>query len=420
VSKRRVVVTGLGIASPIGLDEETLWSNMLSGRTGIARLKYLDIEALQLKTPNGAEIDTDDLTAAMAARDLRPLDRTVDMGLLVSATALEQAGLVEEGDAPAEAQPVGTLFGTGAGAAHSICEAWTSYIERGLRAVRPTTVPRCMASAISSLISIRYGLTGPNYVVICACSSATTAMGMAFRMIMDGYADQVLCGGTEAIFDYGSYLGWNKLGVMSKHQDPATACRPFDSDRSGCILGEGAGAFVFEELQTARARGARIRAEICGYGESSDAKHLTRPDAEGQATAMRAALESAGVQPGDLGYINAHGTATKANDSCECQSIRMVLGDAADRVPVGSSKSYFGHLLGASGAAETIATILALENGTIPANLNLDNPDPECNVCLAGSEPQAMKSPLAMKNSFGFGGQNAVLVLKRWEEAHGE
>ena len=277
MSKRRVVVTGLGIATAIGLDEASFWNNMVAGRSGIARLASLDIEALQLKTPSGAEIDTDELTAAMAARGLRPLDRTVDMGMLVSAVALQQAGLLAPGDAPPEPQPVGTLFGTGAGASHSIYAAYTSYHERGLRAVRPTTVPRCMASAISSQISIRYRLTGPNYVVICACSSATTAMGMAFRMISDGYADQVLCGGSEAIFDIGSYLGWNKLGVMSKHQDPATACRPFDVDRGGCILGEGAGALVFEDLETARARGARIRAEIRGYGESSDAMHLTRP-----------------------------------------------------------------------------------------------------------------------------------------------
>ena len=410
------MVTGLGIATAVGLDEETFWSNLLAGRSGIARLKTLDIEALKLKTPNGAEIDTDELTAALERHGVRPLDRTVDMSILVSAVALKQAGLLHPDDAEATPQPVGTLFGTGAGAAHSICNAYTAYAERGLRSVRPTTVPRCMASAISSQISIRYRLTGPNYVVICACSSATTAMGMAFRMIVDGYANQILTGGSEAIFDYGSFLGWNKLGVMSKHQDPATACRPFDVDRSGCILGEGAGALVLEELETARARGARIRAEVCGYGESSDAKHLTRPDAEGQAAAMRAALASAGVRPDALGYINAHGTATKANDPCESQSIRMVLGDAADRTPVGSTKTYFGHLLGASGAAETIATILALENSTIPANLNLNNPDPECTVRLVGSEPEPMPAPIAMKNSFGFGGQNAVLVLRRWDE----
>jgi len=273
-----------------------------------------------------------------------------------------------------------------------------------------------MANAVCSQAAIRYRLTGPNYVMTSACTSSTTALGVGFRMIKDGYINTALCGGADTVFDPLTMTAWDRLGVMSKNPDPATSCRPFDRDRDGCVIGEGAAALVLESLESARERGATIRAEICGYGESSDAKHITAPDAEGQARAIQAALASADIAPDSVGYINAHGTATGANDPSECTAVTMALGDAAPDVPMGSTKSYFGHLLGGSGAIEVLGTVLALENETLPANLNLENPDEACQACLVGSTSQALARPYALKNSFGFGGNNGVLVLRRWED----
>lgn len=410
--KRRVVVTGMGVVSALGLDEATFWQNLLAGRSGIGPLTAFD--TTEYKCKNGSEIASDTITQALQTRTLISSDRTVDMALIASAQALESAGVIA-GQPPYEPQNTTTIFGSGIGASHSLYQAFMGYSQKGLRGIRPTSVPRCMANAITAQISMKFRLTGPNYVIISACTSATNAIGTAFRMIRDGYADRVLCGGSDSVFDPFVYGGWNNLGVMSKNPDPAGACRPFDAARDGCILGEGAAALVLEPRDQALARGADIRAEICGFGGSSDAEHITTPSAEGQARAIRAALGSAGIEPGDVGFINAHGTATRANDECESRSIRLALGNVTDRVPVASNKSFFGHLLGAAGAIETFVTILGLESGKVPPNLNLDNPDPACNLNLVGKTAMEIASPIAMKNSFGFGGDNAVLVLRRWD-----
>jgi len=236
-------------------------------------------------------------------------------------------------------------------------------------------------------------------------------------MIRDGYADKVFCGGADAMLDVGSFAAWDQLGVMSRNPDALQACRPFDSDRDGCVLGEGAGAMILESAESAKSRHSHILAELCGYGESSDALHITSPNPEGQAKAIRAAIQSAGIPAEAIGVINAHGTATRANDECEALSIRMALGDEADRIPVAANKSYFGHLLGASGVVESVVTILGLRAETVPPNLNLENQDPKCDIQLLGSSPTQICAPVAMKNSFGFGGSNAVLVFRRWEDA---
>ena len=402
----------MGAVSPLGLDEATLWGNMVSGRTGIGRVRAVDTK--DLKTTVGAEVNDELLTAAMQARGLVKSDRAVDMALAASGLALEQAGIIK-GAGPYAHTEMPTIFGTAIGATQSSFGACASFAQKGVRGVRPTTVPRGMANAISAQISMKFRLTGANYVVVSACSSSTNAIGIAFRMIRDGYADMALCGGAEAPFEPFVFAAWNNLGVMSKNQDPAKACRPFDAARDGCVLGEGAGALVLETLESAQARNAKIRAEICGYGESSDAGHITTPSAEGQVRCMRAALECAGMNPADIGYINAHGTATKANDECEAESIRLTLGDAASTIPVGSNKSFFGHMLGGAGVMEVIVTVLGLEHRKVPPNLNLDNPDPACNLLLVGGTGMEVSSPAAMKNSFGFGGGNAVLIIKRWE-----
>lgn len=408
--RRRVVVTGFGMASAIGLDEATVWKNLLAGRGGIGRLQALD--TTDYRVDIGAEVDDEAFQARLKALNRRPVDRALDLALVAAADALQQAGLID-GPPPWEPRDVGVIFGTGVGSAESHHTAFTSFFKKGPKGLRPTTVPKCMYNAISAGLSIHFGLTGANYMIVSACTSATNAIGSAFRQVRDGYAEAVLCGGADGFFDPFFYGVWNNLGVLSTNPDPERACRPFDAARDGTILGEGAGALVIEPLERARARGARIRGEILGYGESSDASHLTTPSVEGQAKAMQSALDEAGVAPRELGMVNAHGTATRSNDVCESHSIRKVLGAAADRVPVVANKSYFGHTLGASGALETIATLLALEARVVPPNLNLDDPDPECDVALAGAEPAAMDSALAMKNSFGFGGGNGVLVLRR-------
>lgn len=413
MEKRRVVVTGMGMVTPLGLDESVVRARLFAGQGGIRRMTALDPAAF--KSKNGAEIDSGALAAALAALELKPSDRAMDMALVASGQALAQAGLLPAGPgSPGEDTAV--LIGSGSGPSHAVTESWQAYAAQGARGVRPTTVPRCMINVLSSQVSIRFGLKGPNYVVVAACSSSTMALGIGYRMILHGYARRVLCGGSDSMFTAPLYAGWDNLGVMSRSPDPDKACRPFDAGRDGFVLGEGAGAVVLEALEEARARGARIRAEIHGYGETSDATHITRPSVEGQSAAMKEALRSARMAPGDIDFVNAHGTATKANDVCEAEGIRAVFGSEADRVFVVSSKSFFGHLLGAAGIVETLAAILCLEEGRLHANLNLDQPDPMCNVRLVGREAQAWPLRACMKNSFGFGGSNAVMILGQYKE----
>ena len=410
-NSRRVVITGLGAVSALGFSETEIWSAMVAGQTGIRTITHIATD--ELKTTVGGIVDRERLKTALQGIRVRYTDITVDAAMLASDQALRQAGLLVGEGAPVP-QEVATIVGTGIGSVESYYDSVSSYIEKGVKGIRPTTVPRCMANAVCSQIAIRYRLTGPNYVVTAACTSSTTAIGIAFRMIKDGYIDKALCGGSDTIFDPMTMAAWDRLGVMSRNPDPVRACRPFDRDRDGCVVGEGAAALVIETLESARARGAVIRAEIVGYGESSDARHITAPDAEGQARAIRAALDSAGIAPDALGVINAHGTATGANDPTECESTRMALGAAAASIPIVSHKSYFGHLLGGSGAIETLATVLALEKGILPGNLNLENPDEAtAGLCLAQGASTPLQRPYALKNSFGFGGNNGVLVLRR-------
>ncbi len=411
MEKRRVVVTGVGVVTPCGIGEEELWKNLSSDGTGIKQIQSFDVS--DYKAKNGAEIEKGRLeTASREAGLSTRRDRTVDLALLAGGMALKQSGLIENFNEP-EPQEVGVIAGTGTGVSHSVYQAFKGYFEKGLRGLRPTSVPRGMANAISSQVSMCFKLTGPNYVTVSACSSSTNAIGIGFRMIRDGYIDRVLCIGADAPFDPFLYGAWNNLGVLSTREQPEQACRPFDRNRDGCILGEGAGAIVLENEEAALERGAAIRAEIGGYGESSDASHITRPSSEGQARAIRQALDSAGISPAEVGYINAHGTATRANDPAESQSIRLALGAETDRVPVASNKSFFGHLLGACGAVETVVTILSLEHGVSPPNLNLDEPDPDCDLNLVPTSPRQIEAEFALKNSFGFGGNNAVLVIKK-------
>ena len=407
-SNRRVAITGMGIVSALGIDEESVWSRLLEGKSGMGQLQAFDTS--KLKVGIGAEVPAGLVEEALKPLGRRPTDRALDMAVVASAQALRQAELIAE-EGPFENQDVSVILGTGTGSAQSHHLAYKTYLEKGAHNLRPTTVPRCMYNAISAGVSLQFKLTGANCVIVSACTSATNALGTAFRMIRHGYADRVLCGGADGFFDPFSFGAWNNIGALSRIEDPLQACRPFAEDRQGTVLGEGAGAIVLEAFDQAVERRATIRAEILGYGESSDATHITKPSSEGQAKAMNQALVDAGVEPSEIALINAHGTATPNNDSCESESIRRVFGDHANSVPVVANKSYFGHTLGASGALETIASVKMIENRQAPPNLNLENPDPACNVHLVKDKSVSIDQGPVMKNSFGFGGGNGVLII---------
>jgi len=410
-SRRRVAITGLGIVSAVGLNEEEVWGSLISGGSGIGPLTSFD--ASECAVQIGAEIDDAELLPRLKARRIRKRDRSVALALEAAGQALEGAGLRSPEAATEGDSDIATFVGCGVGPAESLYAGFQRFAKVGPTRMRPSSVPTFMANGLSANLSMQYRLKGTNQTVVAACTSSTNAIGHAVRAIRHGYVPTALCGGAEATFDPFYYGVWTNLGVLSSIEDPARAYRPFASDRDGCLLGEGAGMLVLEDWDRAVARGAEIRGEILGYGESSDATHMTNPEVEGQSGAISNALRDAGVEPSQVGYINAHGTATKVNDSLECQSIRTALGSATDSIPVGSCKAAFGHLLGASGAVETIATLLALEHGVLPPNLNLENPDPACDVKLIGGEAEPTDAEIAMKNSFGFGGGNAVLVLRR-------
>jgi 3-oxoacyl-[acyl-carrier-protein] synthase II len=405
---RRVVVTGLGLVTASGQDEKTFWANLLAGRTGLATLRSFDTTDL---VPNGGEVDCEPLDARQSGK-LRKADRTVRFALDASQQALTQAGRLPE--PPYPPQEIATVWGSAYGPCGTVHEIYDRFFDKGVAGLRPSSVPNGMMNSVSANVSLHLGLTGTNQVIASACSSSTNAIGQGFRMVRHGYADAVLCGGAEAPLDRFNYGVWRNLGVLSTLPEPERALRPFDSDRDGTLLGEGAAVLLLETLESAERRGVRIRGEIIGYGESSDATHITSPSVAGQARAIELALDDAGVGPDAVGYVNAHATATLANDVTEAASIRQALGDAADDVPVGALKSYCGHTLGASGAIESIATLLALEARVAPPNLNLDRPDPECRIRLVGNKPLDLERDVALKNSFGFGGGNGVLVFRRF------
>jgi 3-oxoacyl-[acyl-carrier-protein] synthase II len=415
--RRRVVVTGIGVVSPLGFGDAEFWEGMAGGESSAAVIRAFDISEYRSKV--GCEVSSERIQSALAAEDVRASDRAGDMAIVAAGQALRQAGLVPE-KGVCEPRPVHTIVGSGAGSSHSMYECFQSFAQKGLKGVRPTSVPRCMTNAMSARISMRYRLTGSNYVVVAACTGSTIAIGTGLRMIRHGYGDVVLCGGADAPFDPFVYGGWNNLGVMSVNSDGRRACRPFDRNRDGCVLGEGAAMMVLEDAGRAMARGARIRGEILGYGETSDADKMTAPNVEGQAAAMRLALDDAGVRAEDLAFVSAHGTGTRANDVCESASIRKALGAAAGEIPVVSTKSYFGHALGAAGVMEAVPALLALESGSLPPNLNLDEVDPECGGLRFPVETVKTSKRAAMKNSFGFGGSNGVLILGVWDGGSSE
>jgi 3-oxoacyl-[acyl-carrier-protein] synthase II len=404
---RRVAVTGIGLVTAIGQTVPAVWESLLAGRSGLRALSQPGLAGNTVCA--GAALDAVALDPLLPPA-LRRADRAVKFAAETARQALTEARcLPGTADAPRE---IAVIAGSGCGPTEALHATFGRFAEKGPRGMRPSSIPSCMANTMAAALSIEYGLTGTNYTVVSACTSSTNAIGIGFRMIRDGHAAAVLCVGADSSFPPFYYSMWNNLGVLSALADPERALRPFDAGRAGTLLGEGGGALLLESFASARGRGAAIRGEVAGYGESSDATHLTGPSAAGQTRAIRHALASAGVSPAEIGYINAHGTGTEANDSTEAQAVRDALGADCDRIPVGAMKSYFGHTLGASGIIEAAATLLALGHRVAPRNLNLDQPDPACAVRLIGAEPCALDRGVALKNSFGFGGGNAVLVLR--------
>jgi nodulation protein E len=404
MAPRRVVVTGLGIVSPLGLNLADNWKSLSEGRPGIGPLDSIDVSRVAIKIQNGAQVRGFSAEKHFEAGREAYLDRFAQFSVVTAREALRDSGL-EFTSAMRETGAV--VCGSAVGGQQAIETGFEDLYVSGRGRVHPLTIPKTMANAGASGISMDLGLTGPTYTVSTACSSANHAIGQAFRLIRDGEADVAVTGGSEAPFTLGMLKAWEAMRVIA----PDT-CRPFSKDRKGMILGEGGAMMILEPLEAAKARGARIYCEICGLGMSSDAHHLTQPLVEGPARAMRGALKDAGMAPEEVGYINAHGTGTPGNDPVESQAIRSVFGPHADKLAVSSTKSMHGHALGAAGALEAIATILALYHGILPPTANYNERDPECDLDYIPNQPRSQKAGAALSNSFAFGGLNAVLAFR--------
>ncbi len=410
-SQRRVVVTGIGIVTPWGCDVEVFWNGLTAGRSCISPISRLDTSDYPVHI--GGQVAEVAPTSFLPEQLLRRNDLCTNIGLLAGGLALESSGLGALAD---ERRPISVMVGSAFGASQGLQDVYDSYFQRGWRKMHPLSVPRNMFNSLSSNLSIQYKLGGSHFTVAAACASGAVALGEAFRRIRHGEDEIVLAGGADAPI-CGSVLGgWSNLRVLSRNPDPTHACRPFDSERDGLVISEAAAMLVLEDLEHARRRGARCYGEIAGYGATSDASHLTAPDATGQSQAIERALCSAGLGPEDIDYVNAHGTSTKLNDEAETRALRMALGAHAERVAVSANKSMLGHTMGASGALELISTLLTLRDGVIPPTINYQTPDPSCNLDYVPNTARASDVRVAIKSSFAFGGDNAVLVVRQPEE----
>ncbi len=396
----------MGAISALGLNREEFWNALAAGRPGIAPLEGIPV---QLRFANGAQVHGYDPAAYFDAKEIDLLDRFAQFGAIAAREAAAHAGVLElwRDDAELRARTAIVTGGCVGGQGTEDRQFEELYRNSNPR-VAPMTIPRIMGNAAASRISVELGITGPVYNISTACSSSNHAIGNAFWMVRGGTVDLAIAGGSEAVFSLGFLRAWEAMRVVS----PDT-CRPFSKDRRGMILGEGGAMLVLESLDSARARGARIYAEIAGFGMSSDAHHITQPSSEGPARAMRAGLLDAGTDPEQIGYINAHGTGTPANDPAETAAIRSVFGAHSDRLAVSSTKSMHGHALGAAGALEAVATVLALEHGLLPPTANFIAPDPACDLDVIPNVARPAQVEYAMSNSFAFGGLNAVLIFRR-------
>ena len=411
---RRVVITGLGTLAPNGSTTEAYWDALINGRTGIGRIERFDTSDFRVQI--GGEVkDFTPENYGMDRKFVRRADLFTQYTIAASHMAVEDAGIGTEGTVDPER--LGVVYGSGIGGISTFETQHTALMNGGPKKISPFFIPMMIADMTSGQASIRFGAKGPNYTTVTACASGTHAIGNAAREIWDGEADVMITGGAEAAITPMSLGGFASLHALSTRNDePERASRPFDSERDGFVLGEGAGTLILEELEHAKKRGAKIYAEIGGAGYTADAYHITdmAPGGEGGARALRRALHLAELDPTDIDYVNAHGTSTPVGDKNESAAILSVLGDHADKISVSSTKSMTGHLLGASGAIESIACALAILNDKIPPTINYENPDPECDLDYVPNEARDTTINVAVNNSFGFGGHNAVLILKKY------
>jgi len=404
MAPRRVAITGLGIISALGLDLSENWKSLSEGRSGIGPLEVPDVAGVGLKMPNGAQVHGfDPLKHFVGGKDAQ-LDRFAQFSVVAAREAFHDSQLELS---PEQKKNAAIVCGSAVGGQAAIESGFEDLWVQGRGRVHPLTIPKTMANAGASHISMDLGLAGPVYTVSTACSSANHAIGQAFRLVRDGDADLAVTGGAEAFFTIGMLKAWEAMRVVA----PDT-CRPFSKDRRGMILGEGGAMMILEPMEFARARGAKIYAEVCGMGMTSDAHHLTQPTIDGPARAMRGALREGGLSPEEIGYINAHGTGTAGNDPVETKAIHEVFGAHAKKLAVSSTKSMHGHALGAAGALEAIATILALYYGILPPTANFTEADPECDLDYIPNKPREQKVAAALSNSFAFGGLNAVVAFR--------
>ena len=408
---RRVVVTGLGAVTPVGIGVEAYWDAITAGRSGLGPLTAVDPEPLPSKV--AGECSDFDPAQRLEFKEARRLDRSVQLALSATLEAWEAAGI----DGRVDKDETGVVFATGIGGIGSLLASEKVLHTKGPNRVSPFTVPQLMPNAAAGQVAMKLGLRGPNFTTTTACAASNHALGLAFRSVQSGEAEAMVAGGSESAFVDIALVAFAQMTALAtKFNDrPQEASRPFDALRNGFVMGEGAGALVLEEREHALRRGADIHAELVGFGQSADAFHITAPseDGSGAALAIRRALRSAALEPEAVGYINAHGTSTPAGDVSETRAIRLAFGDHADRLAVSSTKSMIGHLFGAAGAVEGIATVLALREGVLPPTINQTDPDPACDLDYVPNQARKAQVEVAMSNGFGFGGHNAVVVFRR-------
>jgi len=412
---KRVVVTGVGLVTPLGTGTEKSWNNLIAGQSGIARISHFDAEATGMACTIAGEVKDFDVEAFINKKDARKMDTFIHYGIAAASMALEQSGLeiTEE-----NAERVGVVIGSGIGGMPAIERTMRAYEQGGARKISPFFIPMTIINMVSGWVSMNTGAKGPNTATVTACATGTHAIGDAFAIIARGDADAMIAGGTEACVCELAVGGFSAARALStRNDDPTRASRPWDKDRDGFVMGEGAGVLVLESLESAQKRGAVILAEVVGYGMSGDAYHMTTPapEGEGGGRCMKAALDAAKLNPEDVDYINAHGTSTPMGDLCETQGIKNTFGDHAKKLMVSSSKSMTGHLLGAAGGIEAAFSVLAVHNGIVPPTINLENPSEGCDLDYVPHTAREVAIDVAISNSFGFGGTNASVIVRKFK-----
>jgi len=407
--KRRIVVTGLGVVSPVGVGVQTSWANIIAGKSGISKITKFD--ASNFSSQIAGEVKDFDVSQYLPAKEARRMDTFIQFGMAAGIEAVKDAGLVATEE---NSERIGVAIGSGIGGLNLIEETDVVYHQRGPRKISPFFIPGTIINMISGNLSIMFGFKGPNIAIVTACTTGTHCIGDAARMIEYGDADAMVAGGAEAAITQLSVGGFASARALStRNDDPATASRPWDTDRDGFVIGEGAGVMVLEEFESAKKRGARIYAELIGYGMSGDAYHMTAPNMDGPRRSMVNALRNAGVNNDEVQFINAHGTSTLLGDTNEAIAIKAVFGTHAKKLVVNSTKSMTGHLLGGAGGLESVYTVLSLHHQISPPTINIFNQDPECDLDFCANTARDMKIEVALKNNFGFGGTNGSLVFRK-------